>query len=75
LVPKVVDRVDFAQGRIAVHSSPFARPVEGFVESQRQVVVGRERLGLDIEIVPNEETITECAADVNGDSFHGNKPL
>src|SRR5664280_1551309 len=66
----ITDRVDLTQGRIAIHPGLLAGTIQGLVEPERQVVVGGQCLGLDIEIVPNEETIAEGAADVNGDAFH-----
>ena len=48
--------------------------IERLVEALRQVVVGGQRLGLDVAAVPGHEAVGEGAADVDGDPFHCRLP-
>ena len=71
---RVAHRVDLSQCSVAADTGPFAGPVKGLVEAEGEVVVGGERLRFDVHVVPDEETIAECAADVYGNTFHGQCP-
>ena len=67
---RVAHRVDLRQDGAPVEFGPFAGQVERLVETQCEVVVGGQRLRLDVLVVPDEEAVGEGAADVDGNSFH-----
>ena len=67
---RVPDRVDLGEHVAALQPELGAGLVQGLVEALGQVVVGGERLGLDVVAVPGEEAVGERAADVDGDALH-----
>ena len=71
---RVPYRVNLSQHVVAPQAQGEAGVIERLVEAQGQVVVGGERLGLDVAAVPRYEAVGEGAADVNGYAFHAGFP-
>jgi hypothetical protein len=71
----VANRVDLAEHVVAPQVQGGAGVVERLVEALRQVVVGGQRLGLDVAVFPGHEAVGEGAADVDRDPFHVMLPL
>ena len=67
---RIANGVDAGENLFAIEVCAAACEVEGLVEAQGEVVMSRQRLGLDVLVVPDEEAIGEGAADVDGDAFH-----
>ena len=68
---RVAHRIHLRQQRGYANLELLARIGERLVEAERQVVVCRERLALDVPVVPDDEAVGEGAADIHGYAFHG----
>ncbi len=66
----VTNRVDLGQDRLEFEAQNLVGLAQRLIEAKCQVVVGGERLGLDVLAIPDHKTIGERATDVNGYASH-----
>ena len=66
----VTHRVDRRQQFGALDADLGTGSIERLVKTQRQVMFGGQRLGFNVVVVPDHETVGEGAADIYGYSFH-----
>lgn len=66
----VTHGIDLGENVVQVDAERIAGFAERLVEAHGEIVMRRERLGLDVFLVPDDEAVGERATDIDGNAFH-----